>query len=66
MKKREQAKDYLVHYFRMLASKMGIHWDANNDQEVEHTVDLIVDAAIEEIFEHMENEKFLQVFEKLE
>jgi len=49
MDQRAKAKDLLTHYFRLIAGKTGIYWDANNDAEVEAIVDEIIEAAKAEI-----------------
>lgn len=48
MLKREEAKKYFLYYFRLLAEKSGVHWDSDNDTEIEAAVDLIIDAVKEE------------------
>ncbi len=49
MDKREQAKNALRFYFRRCALATGILWDSDNDSEVEEIVDLIIDAAKDEM-----------------
>lgn len=48
MNKREEAKRYLVYYFRLIAERAGLNWDSDNDAEIEVAVDLIIDASKEE------------------
>lgn len=47
MYKREEAKRTLKYYFGLLAEKSGVHWDWEDDAEIEAAVDLIIDAAKE-------------------
>ena len=49
MNKRAYAKQLLIHYFIMCAKESGFYWDSDNVCEIEEIVDLIIDAAIEEI-----------------
>jgi len=49
MDKREEAKRLLNSYLEMLAKGQGLHWDSDNRAEVGEIVDLIVDAACQEV-----------------
>ena len=49
MDKREEAKRLLNSYLEMLAKGQGLHWDSDNRAEVGEIVDLIIDAARQEI-----------------
>lgn len=53
MNKRERVKIMLIHYFRI--SNRGNRWDSDNDSEINELVDLLIDAAKEEI--QAENEE---------
>ena len=59
--KRAEAKRYMTHYFRKMAEASGMHWDSDNETEIENLVDLMVDAAKEEMtdtdcyIEHVES-----------
>jgi hypothetical protein len=47
MDKAAKAKELLRHYFRLIAQRAEIHWDSDNDAEVEDIVDFIIGAAVE-------------------
>ena len=47
MNKQSQAIKLAQHYFRILAAASGIHWDNDNEAEIEQLVRLIVEAARE-------------------
>ena len=49
MDKREQAKKLLVHYFQKSNQDERYLWSWDNRSEIEHIVDLIIDAAKEEL-----------------
>ena len=55
MNKREQAKQLLTHYFRIAFAESGadLPWDCIS--ELESIVDLIIDAAKEEIEKELQN-----------
>jgi hypothetical protein len=44
-----QAKKYLVYYFRLLAKKSGVGWDSDNEGEIAMIVDFILAAAADEV-----------------
>ncbi|MHA2277622.1 MAG: hypothetical protein ACXAC2_17720 [Candidatus Kariarchaeaceae archaeon] len=54
MNKREEAKRYMQHYFN-LSTEKDLDWD--NIAEINSLVDLIIDAAKEEILEELDREK---------
>lgn len=49
MEKRERAKELAQYYFARLARHAGMYWGQDNDSEIELLIDLIIDAAQEEI-----------------
>jgi hypothetical protein len=49
MEKRERAKEVAQYYFSRLARHAGMYWGHDNDSEIELLVDLIIDAAKEEL-----------------
>ena len=49
MDKRESAKKLLVHYFQKSNQDERYLWSWDNRSEIEHIVDLIIDAAKDEI-----------------
>ena len=52
MSNRAFATRKLVHYFRLIAQAAGIHWDHDNDAEVEGIMDSIFDEIEESIQRH--------------
>ncbi len=49
MDKRDSAKRLLIHYFKMCAKESGFTWDYDNESEISEIVDLIIDAAKDEM-----------------
>ena len=45
--KRDFAIYYLTFYFKLLFQKAGLQWDISNDADIEHLIDLIINAAAE-------------------
>jgi hypothetical protein len=45
----EDAKRVLVHYFKMVADKIGMPWDSDYTAELHGIVDDIVEATVEEV-----------------
>jgi hypothetical protein len=41
-----EAKALLVHYFKRAFQGGGLHWNSDNQAEVEQAVDLIISAAV--------------------
>ena len=52
---RIEAKKLLLNYFKAVAEKAGMKWDPDYTAEVEDIVDHIVDAAVEEACEYVNN-----------
>ena len=48
MTKKENAIRYLTWYFKLLFEKAGLQWDIFNDADIEHLVNLIIDATTEQ------------------
>jgi hypothetical protein len=55
--KSNQAKRTLQHYFRMIAKNAGVHWDSDNDAEVEEIIDNLMSEVDERIANAIENHK---------
>ena len=51
MDAKEKASELLIHYFRLIAKHTDIRWTEDNDAEIGAFVDLLVEAAQEEIKE---------------
>ena len=49
MDKRQEAKQLLTHYFTFVQAGSKVNWDYDNQSEIESIVDLIVDAAVDEM-----------------
>lgn len=49
MNKRQDAKRNLVWYFQLMFEQTGTRFDGDNRAEIEDIVDLIIDAAKEEL-----------------
>lgn len=49
MNKRDQAKQLMQSYLRRIAESAGAHWGNDNATEIDWLVDLLIDAAKEEI-----------------
>jgi hypothetical protein len=49
--KREQAKQLMRHYFRLMAELAGARWDRDNVAEIDDLTDCLIDAAKDEIME---------------
>jgi hypothetical protein len=45
----EKAKEYFVHYFRLLAKHAGMNWNSDNDAEIEAAIEDLIDSAVERI-----------------
>lgn len=46
-RRKKEAADILVHYFRQVYEKAGLGWSSDNEVEVRGIVDDLVQAAIE-------------------
>ena len=53
MNKKMEAKDIAKYYFRLIAEKVGIDWNSDNDMEIERLVDLIIAASREDTVAHI-------------
>jgi hypothetical protein len=58
MDKRQTAKRYLIHYFKLCAKESGFNWDSDNEAEIGDIVDLIIDSAKDEIKEEYKDVLF--------
>jgi hypothetical protein len=47
--KRDKAKQFAGHYFRLLGKHAGSKWNWENDAEIRQLVDYLIDAAKEEM-----------------
>jgi hypothetical protein len=54
MYKKEQAKQLLSHYMRLVFAESGLNFDSDNYAEIDLFVDLVVEAAKEEILQELE------------
>ena len=48
MSKRSITTRYFTSYFRLIAHEAGVHWDSDNDAEIQFAVESIIDAVVEE------------------
>lgn len=55
MSKREDAKRLFSHYMRLAFAESGLDFDSDNYADISLLVDLLVDAAKEEIKKEIEN-----------
>lgn len=49
---RERAATLLTHYLKTAHVNAGVHWDADNDGEVEEIIDALHDMVVEQVQEH--------------
>lgn len=55
--KRARAKRLLVHYFETVFRRAGAGWDADNVAEVEELADALIDAAVEQMHDELEQQE---------
>ena len=51
--KRAQARRLMQHYFKLVAERAGVKWDHDNVAEIGDLVDLLIDAAKEEMMDDL-------------